>query len=84
MLACALFTVLLIPNFSPGVCAFHTQGYATGNGVADDVYDGNGQAEFAYNMGLLDPPTYVHLRDVCHGAFWNATPGGCCCLIPVT
>ncbi|GFH13194.1 carboxypeptidase [Haematococcus lacustris] len=54
------------------------QGYAVGNGVTDDVFDGNAQPEFAYNLGLIDPPTYQTLQEVCNHAFWNATPGSDC------
>ncbi len=77
------------------VCVFVLQGYATGNGVTDDFYDGNGQPEFAYNMGLIDPATYDTLIDVCGGQnrFWNATRGEsertmcvcvCACVLPVS
>jgi hypothetical protein len=57
------------------LCHFQLQGYAIGNGVTDDVYDGNAQPEFAYGMGLIDPPTYTELRTTCADSYWNATPG---------
>ena len=47
-----------------------------GNAVTDDATDGNGQIEFAYGMGLIDPPTYRKLGQACSGSYWNATPGG--------
>ena len=46
-----------------------------GNPVTDDVIDGNGQIEFAYGMGLIDPVTFGDLSRACHGNYWNATPG---------
>ena len=46
-----------------------------GNPVTDDVIDGNGQIEFAYGMGLIDPVTFGDLSRACHGNYWNATQG---------
>ena len=55
--------------------ALPSQGYMVGNPVTDDAIDGNGQVEFAYGMGLIDPVTYRELNKACHGNYWNATQG---------
>lgn len=54
------------------------QGYMLGNGVTDDVAELNGQVEFAYGMGLIDPATYEGLVAACNGSYWNATAGSEC------
>mmetsp|Transcript_26433 Transcript_26433/g.57660 ORF Transcript_26433/g.57660 Transcript_26433/m.57660 type:complete len:507 (+) Transcript_26433:49-1569(+) len=58
--------------------SINLKGYMTGNGVADDEFDGNGQVEFAFGMGLMDPDTHLQLSSLCGGNYWNATPGGAC------
>lgn len=53
------------------------QGYLIGNGVADDVFEGNGQWEFAHGMGLIDPAIYADLQAACNNSFWNPPAGEC-------
>ena len=50
-------------------------GYMIGNAVTNDAFDGNGQVEFAYGMGLIAPPLQEALQADCQGSYWNATRG---------
>lgn len=44
---------------------YNLVGYIVGNAVTDDEFDGNGQVDFAYGMGLIDPATYKSTRSIC-------------------
>lgn len=44
---------------------YNLVGYVVGNGVTDDVYDGSGQVEFAFGLGLIDPQTYKAVKHTC-------------------
>ncbi len=52
------------------------KGYMVGNAVTDDVIESNGQIEFAYGMGLIDPTMYSRLKKDCPSGFWNPKQGG--------
>ncbi|KAG1672516.1 hypothetical protein FOA52_002825 [Chlamydomonas sp. UWO 241] len=61
-----------------GWAHIHLQGYMLGNGVTDDMAELNGQVEFAYGMGFIDPTTYEGLVAACQGSYWNAPHGSEC------
>lgn len=48
---------------------YNLAGYIVGNAVTDDFYDGSGQAEFAFGMGLIDPETYKMVKRTCKVGF---------------
>jgi len=47
------------------VPTYNLAGYVVGNAVTDDLYDGVGQVEFAYGLGLIDPLTYHRVKQIC-------------------
>eukprot|EP00879_Flechtneria_rotunda_P016121 GHRR01016863.1.p1 GENE.GHRR01016863.1~~GHRR01016863.1.p1 ORF type:complete len:501 (+),score=113.92 GHRR01016863.1:376-1878(+) len=57
---------------------YNLAGYILGNAVTDDYYDGNGQLEFAYGLGLIDPDTYQDAHSICKRNYWNMTQGSPC------
>ena len=66
-------------NEASATSRINIQGYLVGNPVTDDVIEGNAQVDYAFNMGLMDPPTHQALYQApCRGSFWNATPGSEC------
>lgn len=44
---------------------YNLAGYIVGNAVTDEVYDGVGQVEFAFDLGLIDPDTYHTVKQTC-------------------
>ncbi|MEW5301933.1 MAG: hypothetical protein WDW36_004757 [Sanguina aurantia] len=54
------------------------KGYLIGNGVGDDVIDGNAQMEFAHAKDIIDTPTFRSLQRACNSMFWNASTGSRC------
>ena len=44
---------------------YNLAGYIVGNAVTDDIYDGIGQVEFAFGLGLIDPQTYHYVKQTC-------------------
>jgi len=49
------------------------KGYLVGNGVTDDVFDGNAYIPFIYGHGLIPDTLYAQLENACNGNYWNAT-----------
>ncbi|KAL5798283.1 hypothetical protein ACOSQ2_003103 [Xanthoceras sorbifolium] len=47
------------------------KGYLVGNGVTDDVFDGNALVPFAHGMGLISDELYEEVTNVCKGNFYN-------------
>jgi serine carboxypeptidase-like clade 1 len=44
---------------------YNLAGYLVGNAVTDGMYDGPGQVDFAFGMGLIDPDTYKDVKRTC-------------------
>ncbi|XP_047957115.1 serine carboxypeptidase 1-like [Salvia hispanica] len=53
------------------------KGYLVGNGVADDVFDGNALVPFAHGMGLISDELYEAVNSECNGAYYNPTSQNC-------
>lgn len=51
------------------ICSGFGQGYLVGNGVADQVFDGNALVPFAHGMGLISD----ELFEVCLVSQWMLT-----------
>jgi len=52
------------------------KGYLVGNGVTDEVIDGNALVPFVYGHALIPDSLYNQLVTTCNGIYWNAT-GAC-------
>ncbi|KAF5821981.1 putative carboxypeptidase C [Helianthus annuus] len=53
------------------------KGYMVGNGVADEVFDGNAIVPFAHGMGLISDELYEEVVTVCEGKYYNSTKPDC-------
>ncbi|KAK8943699.1 Serine carboxypeptidase 1 [Platanthera guangdongensis] len=47
------------------------KGYMVGNGVADEVYDGNALVPFAHGMGLISDDLFQETNAACNESYWN-------------
>jgi hypothetical protein len=52
-----------------------TQGYAIGNGVTDDEFDGNAYVQFMSAKSIVSQATVQRLDEACNGSFWDAPHG---------
>ncbi|KAL3649257.1 carbohydrate-binding module 1 protein [Castilleja foliolosa] len=53
------------------------QGYMVGNGVTDDVFDGNALVPFAHGMGLISDELFETVNAECKGNYFNPTGENC-------
>lgn len=47
------------------------KGYMVGNGVTDEVYDGNALVPFAHGMGLISDDMFQETNAACNESYWN-------------
>ncbi|KAI8030730.1 Serine carboxypeptidase-like 7 [Camellia lanceoleosa] len=47
------------------------KGYIVGNGVADEIFDGNGLVPFAHGMALISDEMYEEAMTSCKGNYYN-------------
>ncbi|PKI45093.1 hypothetical protein CRG98_034477 [Punica granatum] len=47
------------------------KGYLVGNGIADDVFDGNGLVPFAFGMGLISIDIFADCQATCQGKYYD-------------
>ncbi|EPS74136.1 hypothetical protein M569_00619, partial [Genlisea aurea] len=52
-------------------------GYMVGNGVSDDVFDGNALVPFAHGMGLISDQLFEEVDAECQGNYHNSTSESC-------
>ncbi|KAK1426913.1 hypothetical protein QVD17_15593 [Tagetes erecta] len=53
------------------------KGYLVGNGVADDVLDGNALVPFAHGMGLISDDLYKGVTTKCQGNYYHPINNDC-------
>ncbi|KAK6145157.1 hypothetical protein DH2020_021977 [Rehmannia glutinosa] len=53
------------------------KGYMVGNGVTDDVFDGNALVPFAHGMGLISDELFEAVNTECHGNYYNPMGDNC-------
>lgn len=53
------------------------KGYLIGNGVTDEVFDGDALVPFVHGMGLISDQLYKEVQRVCNSSYWNATDSAC-------
>ncbi|OVA04090.1 Peptidase S10 [Macleaya cordata] len=53
------------------------KGYMVGNGVSDEVFDGNALVPFAHGMGLISDDLFEAVTTACNGSFWASTNTTC-------
>lgn len=53
------------------------KGYMVGNGVTDDVFDGNALVPFAHGMGLISDQLFEEVSKVCNGNFYGPQSDAC-------
>ncbi|KAI3682567.1 hypothetical protein L1987_82630 [Smallanthus sonchifolius] len=53
------------------------KGYMVGNGVADEVFDGNALVPFAHGMGLISDELYEDVTTACQGNYSNPVDDDC-------
>ncbi|KAI5069244.1 hypothetical protein GOP47_0015545 [Adiantum capillus-veneris] len=53
------------------------KGYLVGNGVTDEVFDGDALVPFAHGMGLISDQLFEELERDCNSSYWNATNSAC-------
>lgn len=54
------------------------QGYAIGNGVTDEEFDGDATIPFAFYKSLLSARQAAVLARACNGSYWDPPPGSAC------
>ncbi|EOA32585.1 hypothetical protein CARUB_v10015878mg [Capsella rubella] len=59
------------PNGTFSPLLFSTYGYLVGNGVADEVFDGNALVPFTHGMGLISDELYEETKLVCKGKYYS-------------
>ncbi len=59
-------------------CAVLVQGYLVGNGVTDDVFDGNAYMPFMASKSLISEVQLERAREACNGNFWDTPKGSRC------
>ncbi|KAI3853692.1 hypothetical protein MKW98_025209 [Papaver atlanticum] len=57
------------------------KGYMVGNGVTDEVFDGNALVPFAHGMALISDNLFQDVTTACNGSFWSSTNSICSELI---
>ncbi|KAH9626944.1 hypothetical protein KSS87_003895 [Heliosperma pusillum] len=53
------------------------KGYLVGNGVTDEVIDGNALVPFVHGMGLISNDLYQNVSSHCQGNYYNPTSQDC-------
>ncbi|KDP45241.1 hypothetical protein JCGZ_15106 [Jatropha curcas] len=53
------------------------KGYLVGNGVTDEMYDGNALVPFAHGMGLISDELFEAVNSECKGNFYNPLSDAC-------
>ncbi|KAK6937896.1 Peptidase S10, serine carboxypeptidase [Dillenia turbinata] len=53
------------------------KGYIVGNGVTDEVFDGNALVPFAHGMGLISDDLYEEVNAACNGNYYNPLSDYC-------
>ncbi|EEF35107.1 serine carboxypeptidase-like 20 [Ricinus communis] len=53
------------------------KGYLVGNGVTDELFDGNALVPFAHGMGLISDDLYEEVKDACSDNFYNPLSDTC-------
>ncbi|XP_022143559.1 serine carboxypeptidase-like 20, partial [Momordica charantia] len=53
------------------------KGYLVGNGVADDVFDGNALVPFAHGMGLISDELFQQVEEACKGNYYDPHDNAC-------
>ncbi|KAI3934375.1 hypothetical protein MKW92_032579 [Papaver armeniacum] len=53
------------------------KGYMVGNGVTDEVFDGNALVPFAHGMALISGSLFEDVTAACNGNFWNSANSIC-------
>ncbi|XP_059660020.1 serine carboxypeptidase-like 20 [Cornus florida] len=53
------------------------KGYMVGNGVTDEVIDGNALIPFVHGMGLIPDELYEEVTTECQGNYYNPTSTNC-------
>ncbi|KAL7081806.1 hypothetical protein ACP275_14G061600 [Erythranthe tilingii] len=53
------------------------KGYMVGNGVTDDVFDGNALVPFAHGMGLISDELFEAVNAECNGNYYNPINENC-------
>ncbi|TXG55704.1 hypothetical protein EZV62_020960 [Acer yangbiense] len=53
------------------------KGYLVGNGVTDNVFDGNALVPFAHGMGLISDELYEEVTNECKGNFYSSNGETC-------
>ncbi|CAA0842433.1 Serine carboxypeptidase-like 20 [Striga hermonthica] len=53
------------------------KGYMVGNGVTDDVFDGNALVPFAHGMGLISDELFEAVSDECNGNYYPPNGENC-------
>ncbi|KAG5013993.1 hypothetical protein AAZX31_09G228600 [Glycine max] len=48
------------------------KGYMVGNGVTDEIFDGNALIPFVHGMGLISDTIYENLQSSCKGNYYDA------------
>ncbi|VYS58556.1 unnamed protein product [Arabidopsis thaliana] len=52
------------------------KGYLVGNGVTDEVFDGNALVPFTHGMGLISDELYEETKLVCNGTYYTGGQSG--------
>ncbi|KAJ4956750.1 hypothetical protein NE237_013533 [Protea cynaroides] len=53
------------------------KGYMVGNGVTDEVFDGNALVPFTHGMGLISDDLYEETQSACQGNYWSPNSATC-------
>ncbi|KAG8371670.1 hypothetical protein BUALT_Bualt13G0112400 [Buddleja alternifolia] len=53
------------------------KGYMVGNGVTDNVFDGNALVPFVHGMGLISDQLFETVNSECNGNYYNPTSENC-------
>ncbi|XP_016504046.1 serine carboxypeptidase-like 20 [Nicotiana tabacum] len=53
------------------------KGYMVGNGVTDDIIDGNALVPFAHGMGLISDELFEEVTTLCNGNFYEPASNNC-------
>jgi len=67
-----------VPHVSIRLDTACLQGYLIGNGVTDDVFDGNAYLPFAAGKSLISELQLQRAKEACNGNFWDVKLGSRC------